>query len=223
MSTPCVGHLTWLYAAAEVMDAQEDVGKEGDARDPAGLEGLLVAPAAILPILGRGAPEGGGFTWGARAGRRRSGRPGRRGDPGAAELASDRRSRGAAGRRFGARAVWPAAGGRGEARDRHRRRSGRGGRARPVRRGAELRAGGGEHARQRAGQAARRGAHASRSRSRPADRPREPHAAARSTRARARPLGTPRRPDGRASSSPRVTDAATSAGRARRVVRRAAP
>jgi PAS domain S-box-containing protein len=195
MSTPCVGHLTWLYAAAEVMDAQEDVGKEGDAREPAGLEGLLVGPAAILSIL-EGLPDAvvaaerdgrivfvnalaeelfgypreellgkpvetlwpprvrerytrnmelyfatehplrfsiavwglrrdgsefiGEMSWGIvettagslllAVGRDISER-----------RAANLRSRGAAGRRFGARAVWPAAGGRSETRDRHRR------------------------------------------------------------------------------------------------------
>ena len=38
------------------MDAQEDDGQEGDVRENAGLEGLLVAPAAILSIL-EGLPD----------------------------------------------------------------------------------------------------------------------------------------------------------------------
>ena len=38
------------------MDAQEDEGPEGDVRASAGLEGLLVAPTAILPIL-EGLPD----------------------------------------------------------------------------------------------------------------------------------------------------------------------
>src|SRR5215813_5254570 len=35
------------------MDVHEDEGQEGDVRENAGLEGLLVAPAAILSILER--------------------------------------------------------------------------------------------------------------------------------------------------------------------------
>jgi diguanylate cyclase (GGDEF)-like protein/PAS domain S-box-containing protein len=56
MSTPCVRRLTRRYSASEVMDAEEDEGQEGEARDDAGLEGQLVAPAAILSIL-EGLPD----------------------------------------------------------------------------------------------------------------------------------------------------------------------